>query len=143
MSEVFNFTCYINPPTKNEKTTISVYSKRARRKVPIVNPAFKQVWELIHSEMYKCKFGISKQEFKLLTPKKRAELEKSLTEKDVRLNFWNGFKRLKLAASWLPPTGQSRSRRCSTAPRPVCRSDGDRTRARTRRRSCCRPVGRT
>ena len=96
MSEVFNFTCYINPPTKNEKTTISVYSKRARRKVPIVNPAFKQVWELIHSEMYKCKFGISKQEFKLLTPKKRAELEKSLTEKDVRLNFWNGFKRIDL-----------------------------------------------
>ncbi|MBK8396130.1 MAG: hypothetical protein IPL26_12950 [Leptospiraceae bacterium] len=96
MKEVFEFTCFINPPTKNEKKTIPVYSKRAGRKVHIVSPAFKQVWELIHDEMYKAKFKMSKNEFKLLSPKKRAELERSLTEKDVRLNFWNGFHKIDL-----------------------------------------------
>jgi Holliday junction resolvase RusA-like endonuclease len=97
---IFEFTSYINPPTKNEKSTISVWSKRAGRKVPMVNPAYKQVWELIHNELYISKFNMSKTAFKLLQPKKRAELEKNLFGGKVVVSMWNGFKRMDAGNFW-------------------------------------------
>lgn len=100
MNEIFNFTSNINPPTKNEKSTITVFSRKAGRRVPIVNPAYKQVWELIHAEMYLAKFGISKQAFKLLPSKKRAAIEKELTERNVVVSLWNGFHRMDAGNFW-------------------------------------------
>ena len=97
---IFEFTCNINPPTKNEKTSISVFSKRAGRRVPLTNPAYTQQWEMIHNLMYLKKFGISKPAFKLLAPKDRAKLEKSLTDKNLVISLWNGFHRMDIGNFW-------------------------------------------
>lgn len=93
---LFEFTSYINPPTKNEKDKIDVWSKRQNRKVKIINPNYKKIWEEIHSQMYQKKFGMNKAQFKLLKPSERAKLQKTLSEKEVIVTLWNGFHRMDL-----------------------------------------------
>ena len=70
--ELFSFTCYINPPTKNEaKTLIS-----GKRRYP--NPAYKKPWDAISMQLeaIKCK---------------------TLTKEKVILSVWNAFKRIDIA----------------------------------------------
>lgn len=98
--EIFNFTTFTNPPTKNEKSKISVFSRKARRRVQIVNPAFAKIWESIENEMYLKKFGIHKNQFKLLAPKERVKLQKQLTDKNVVVSLWNGFHRMDIGNFW-------------------------------------------
>jgi len=93
---LFEFTCHINPPTKNEKDKIDVWSKRQNRRVKIVNPKYKSIWEEIHSLMYEKKFGMTKLQFKLLKPSERAKLQKTLSDKEVVVTLWNGFNRMDL-----------------------------------------------
>ena len=97
---LFEFTCYINPPTKNEKNKITVFSRKLGRKVPIVNPEYKKAWELIDNQMFLAKYKITKQEFTLLAPKKRAALQSTLSDKNVIVSLWNGFHRMDAGNFW-------------------------------------------
>lgn len=92
--EIFNFTCYINPPTKNEKKTITVWSNRAKRYVKMVVPEYTKVWEQIHDQMYLKKYNVTKEIFKKYTPATKAKLQKSLYDKPVVVYLWNGFKKM-------------------------------------------------
>ncbi len=70
--EIFNFTCYINPPTKNEPK----FSRSGRKFYP--NPKFHKPWDAIALQMTtnKCK---------------------ALTKDPVILSVWNGFKKIDIA----------------------------------------------
>lgn len=69
--EIFNFTCYINPPTKNEPK----FSRSGRKFYP--NPKFHKPWEAIHALMQTSK--------------------NIMTKENVIVSIWNGFKKIDIA----------------------------------------------
>ena len=73
MSEIFNFTCYINPPTKNE----SKFLRNGRKFYP--NPKYKKPWDEIQLQMH-------------LVSKRNV-----MTKKNVIVSVWNGFKKIDIA----------------------------------------------
>jgi len=92
--EIFNFTCYINPPTKNEK---KYKTKKHRYTRKIINPKnvnYFAPWEEIEDQMYLKKYGINKISFDYLNPIDRAKKQKDLYNKPVIVYLWNGFKKM-------------------------------------------------
>ena len=73
----WEFVCYINPPTKNEKKMIQVYSRKAKRKIPIVSKEYSSVWDFIQSQMELRKLKV-------------------LTKQPITISLFNGFKRMDL-----------------------------------------------
>lgn len=72
MSEIFSFTCFINPPTKNEPKTL----RSGRKFYP--NPKFKKPWNAIQIQM------------ELVRPKQ-------MSKGNIILSVWNGFKKIDIA----------------------------------------------
>jgi Holliday junction resolvase RusA-like endonuclease len=70
--ELFSFTCFVNPPTKNEQKYLGTGMKRYK------NPKYFSPWKLItlQMELKKCKV---------------------LTKEKVILSVWNGFKKIDIA----------------------------------------------
>jgi hypothetical protein len=91
MSELFNFTSYINPPTKNEEKYLTL---RTGRKIK--NKKYYEPWEAIHNEMFLKRFGVTKAHFENLPKSEIIKLQKELTKKNVIVSFWNGFHRMDL-----------------------------------------------
>ena len=93
---IFEFIETINPPTKNEEKYITVNNRKTRRPMKVKNKNYYQPWELIHNNMYKKRYGISKVAFDYLPPSERALKQKELTKSPVIVSIWNGFKRIDL-----------------------------------------------
>ena len=98
MSEIFSFTCYINPPTKNEKEKLRVWSSKKNRYVYIVNPDYRNTWNLIKDKLYLARYKMTYAQFKTITPKDRNQLRKSLYNDKVSLTIHNGFRRMDTSA---------------------------------------------
>lgn len=96
MSEIFNFMCYINPPTKNENRYKTIRNRRTGKPMQIKNKNYFDPWELIHSQMFTTRYGMSKYQFENLTSKEKIKLQKELTKKNVIVSLWNGFHRIDL-----------------------------------------------
>ncbi len=84
---IFEFTCNINPPTKNIQRYLGSGKRRFK------NKSYFQPWDLIESLMYQKRFDVNKATFDYLQPLKRAELQKTVTKENVILSLWNGFHR--------------------------------------------------
>lgn len=69
--ELFSFTCYINPPTKNESKTIG---RRFAK-----NPAYHKPWDAIQTQMH------------------MVSNKNILTKEKVIVSVWNAFKRIDIA----------------------------------------------
>ena len=95
---LFEFTCYINPPTKNEKDKLRVWSKTKNRYVYVVNSQYTNAWNSIKDQLYISRYDMSYGRFKLLSPKDRNKLRKSLYEGNVSVTIFNGFKRMDTSA---------------------------------------------
>ena len=72
MSELFTFTCYINPPTKNEVK----FLRSGKKFYP--NPKFHKPWDEIQRQM-----GIVK--------------PRQMSKDNIILSVWNGFKKIDIA----------------------------------------------
>lgn len=72
MNELFNFTTYIKPATKNEPKTL----RKGKKFFP--NPAYHKPWNAISMQL-------------------QAKRCKTLTKEKVILSVWNAFKRIDIA----------------------------------------------
>jgi len=70
--ELLNFTCTINPPTKNEQKYLGSGRKRYK------NPKYFSAWDAISVKLNKHKL-------------------KKLSKEPIILNLWNGFKKIDIA----------------------------------------------
>lgn len=93
---IFEFTCYINPPTKNEKETAEVWSKKKNRKVRVIKKVYSNPWNEIENEMFKKRFGITKEHFDKLHESDKIKMQKTLTKEKVVVTLFNAFKRMDL-----------------------------------------------
>lgn len=96
MSNIFSFTCYINPPTKNEPKYKTIRNKSTGIPVKVKDKLYKSEWNQIKDQMYLKRFGMHKLTFDMLHPSDRAKLQSTLYGGEVTLYLYNGFKKMDL-----------------------------------------------